>query len=107
MTITELTNILDGAGLPYIYYSFPIGDAPELPYFVYYLPNMTPEAADDAIHAPVYDVIVELYTKEKEFATEARLENALSSFVFEKSETYLDDEEMYMVIYTFQEVITF
>lgn len=106
MTIQELNRILDTAGLPYTYYSYPLNAAPALPYFVYYLPSMTPEPADDAVHAPVYTVIVELYTKDKDFTTEAQLEAALSSFVYEKSETYLDDEEMFMVIYTFNEVIT-
>lgn len=107
MTITELNEILDAASLPYTYYSYPQNAAPALPYFVYYLPNMSPEAADDRVHSPVYTVNVELYTKEKDFNTEARLESALSSFVYDKAETYLDSEEMYMVIYTFQEVITF
>lgn len=106
MTITELTEILETAGLPFTYYSYPIGAAPELPYFVYYLPSMTPEAADDHVHAPVYTVNVELYTKEKDFETEAQIEQALSVFSYEKAETYIDDEEMYMVAYTFEEVIT-
>ena len=105
MKLSELNTILDGAELPYTYYSFPTGNAPALPYFVYYMPSMAPESADNVVHAPVYTVIVELYTEEKDFETESKLESALSSFNYTKEETYLDDEEMYMYIYTFEEVI--
>ena len=42
---------------------------------------------------------VELYTKNKEIETEEKVEQALSSFFFTKTENYIDSEKCYQILY--------
>jgi len=47
-------------------------------------------------------VTVELYTNEKDVEIEEKVEAAISAYGFDKNETYLSGEEMYMVYYKFE-----
>lgn len=109
MTIDELTTILAATNLPYTYYQYPSNAAPLLPYLVYFFPNMTPVTADNNVYAPIYDVIVELYTAEKDFNTEEALEAVFfaNNIVYNKSENYINAEHMYQIVYELGEIIEY
>ena len=105
MTRKELYQILKSIGLPIAYYQFKEGDkdnpVPSLPYMVYYYPSRTDESADGINFAKVYTLNIELYTKEKDFDTEDKVESTLTDadIYYTKSESYLNDEQMYEVLY--------
>ena len=107
MKLTEIKTMLGQTGLSTTYYSFPIGEVPALPYLVWYLPSSNNVDADDKVYKKIETLNIELYTKTKDFATEATVEGVLEAWdmVWEKSESYLDDEKMYEVLYEMQIIV--
>ena len=107
MTFKEITDALASTGYPVVYMAWPEKKVPPLPYICYYYPYMNPEVADDTHHAQIYTLNVELYTKDKDFAVESQVDQVLLSagFVFAKEETFLDDENMYEILYTMEVAI--
>lgn len=107
MLLTEIKTMLGQTGLPTTYYSYPIGDVPALPYLVWYLPNSDNVPADDKVYKKIEALNIELYSKTKDFATEATVEAVLASWgmVWEKTESYLGDERMYEVLYEMQIIV--
>lgn len=101
MTYEEIKAGLAAAGFPLVYYQWPINQAPALPYVVYYYPNRADDPADNVNYGLITALNVELYTKEKSFTDEAEMEEALTAMglVWEKTETFLDSEQMYEVLY--------
>ena len=90
------------AGLPCVYRAWPEGEAPSLPFVCYLERGSDNFAADNSVYLDVDSFDVELYTKEKDPSVEATLEAALSSFVWEKTETYIDTERCYQIVYSFE-----
>ena len=107
MTFKEVADALSLTGYPVTYLSWPDSEVPPLPYICYYYPDMTPETADNTHHAQIYTLNVELYTKNKQFDVEANVEQILlnAGFVFTKEETFLNDENMYEVLYMMEAII--
>ena len=83
------------------YRSFPEGGAPKLPYVLIYVKKSNNFKADNKSYKVVQQVIVELYTKEKDSKNEKYLESFFdkSDIAWDKTEWYLDDEKMYEVYY--------
>ena len=100
-------KVMKEIGLPFVYYSWPEGGAPKLPYVVYYFPGMETEAADNTVWAGIASLNIELYTSKRSAADEAKVEKALANndLPFTRSETYLSGEHMVEVLYE-TEVIT-
>ena len=94
-------------GLSYAYRFFPLNEAPQLPYIVFYYPNNDDFSADNENYVPIVNVNIELYTENKDFDTESSVEAVLkqNGFSFTKSEYYLQTEQMYEVLYQIQDVI--
>ena len=107
MTYKEIADALASAGYPVVYRAWKENEAPGLPYICYYYPSMNPETADDTHHAEIYQLNVELYTKNKSFDVENNVEQALlnAGLVFAKEEDYLSDENMYEVLYMSEVII--
>ena len=107
MTYKEVKQMIESIGLPYAYRSFPINEAPALPYIVFYYPDNDDFAADNCNYVPIANLNIELYTENKDFATEATVESVLENkrFFYSKTEAYLRTEEMYEVLYEIQLVI--
>lgn len=107
MTLDKFIEILNSLELPYAYYFFPIGKAPALPYFVYYFPDQDADYADDIPFCQIKTINIELYSKEKDFELEKRFEEILikNELNFTKTESYLDSEKMYEVLYEMEEII--
>lgn len=107
MTRTEIAAMLDSIGLPVAYYQFPeTGQAP--PFICYFFEGDNDFIADDTNYQKIDRLAVELYTDNKDFALEASVEAALSGagLVWSRSETYIDSERMYEVIFNADIVIT-
>lgn len=107
MTYKEIAQMINSIGLPYTYYSFPIGNVPDLPYVVFYYPSNDDLAADNTNYQKIVRLNIELYTKNKDFATEELVESVLNAhdLVFSRSEDYLTSENMYEVLYEMEVLI--
>lgn len=104
MTFKEIATMIGETGLEYTYYSFPEHEAPELPYLVFYYPTNDDFGADNYNYVPIVNLNIELYTNNKDFETEATVEGVLNAhgMYYTKTETYLNSEEMFEILYTMQ-----
>lgn len=97
MTLKELKTLLDGTGLPVAYGFF---EQPQtLPYIVYEVTGSDNFAADNKVWLAKNRIQIELYTKNKDLETEAKVENALASVFWEKSEEYIESLHCMQVVY--------
>lgn len=71
------------------------------PFVVFYYPRSEDFLADDVNYQKIRTLVIELYTDSKDFSSEEAIETSLTNadFVYTKSETYLDDEKMFEVVY--------
>ena len=68
-------------------------------------PNSDNFAADGVVYFPITEIDIELYTDKKDPETEKKLEDLLtgSGIFFEKTETFIDSEKLYEVLYLFEQ----
>lgn len=107
MTYKEIATMIEGFGLPFTYDSFPDNVAPLPPYIVFNYPNNDDFGADNINYVSIDVLNIELYTSNKNFELETQIETALTQngFYYEKSETYIRQENLYQITYV-TEVIT-
>ena len=107
MTLTEIYNMVVQVGVPVAYYQFSNDTAKPPPFICYYFPNDDDFSADNINYTRINQLVIELYTDNKDFALESQLETVLiqHDMYFSKTETYIDDERMYMVTYTMEVLI--
>lgn len=107
MTYLEVANIIKQIGLPFAYYSFPINQAPNLPYLIYYYPNNEDFSADNINYIPIVQMNIELYTKQKDFELEKNIEDIFkeNGLFYDKSETFIQQEQMFEILYEFNLMI--
>ena len=99
MTLEELSLRLETTGFPVVYRKWEENAAPPLPNICYLVSYSNTFAADGAVYYAINHVQVELYTKLKDLEAEAKVENALHSLYWEKTETYIDTEKCYQILY--------
>lgn len=102
MTYQEIKAIIESIGLPSTYYQFNEGDEiPSLPYVVWYFPSSDNFSADNIVWQNNEQLNVELYSANKDFATEKAVETVLNNngLFWEKTESYISSENMYEVLY--------
>jgi hypothetical protein len=104
MTIPELKELLKTLGLPLAYLKWAPGQAPELPYLLYYADEDVGFFADDTVYSEGYAVTVEVYSEQKDLELEEKVKNLLieKHLPYESYEDYLDSEEMFLKAYEFQ-----
>ena len=103
----DVVTMLTQTGLPFTYWSFPEKEAPSLPYIIFFYSRSENFPADDKVYQRIDSLNIELYTENKFFLTEENIEAVLDEwgFVWDKTETYLNTEHMYEVIYEMEIVI--
>lgn len=99
MKLEEFEKVLESTGLPVAYYAFPENEAPPLPFICYLVSYTDNFFADNKVYQMINHIQIEVYTKEKNIEIEEKVEKALSSFLWDKTETYLDDEKCFEIIY--------
>lgn len=106
MTYKEISQMIAEVGVPYAYYQFPEETGQEPPFICFYYPNNNDFVADGENYVNVVQLVIELYTDNKDFSLEATLEAVLDEhdLVFTREETYIDSERMYLQTY-YTEVI--
>jgi len=102
MTYTEIKKILEEANLPLAYDHFAEGESPNPPYLVFLFPASDNFAADGRVYQRIDQLDIELYTDLKDPNLEKKLETVLDrhGLFYEKTETWVDSERMYEVLYS-------
>lgn len=100
----ELLQILSETQIPFAYHHFAEGESPEPPFICYLLPGSNNFSADGKVYYKINEVHIELYTDLKDLAVEQRLEDVLDEhgIFYNKSETWIESEKLYEVLYTFE-----
>lgn len=101
MKAEDVAAMMEETALPYAYYQFPEGTGQEPPFLCYYYTDDVDLQADDRNYVKIRRIVIELYTDEKDFVLEQRVEDTLDAheLAYAKQETHLPSERMYMVIY--------
>jgi hypothetical protein len=95
--------MISGIGLPYAYDHFGKEDHPDGPPFICFLYTGSDNFfADGKVYQKITGLRVELYTDEKDFALERSVEAALDAagLCWNSSETWIESEHMYEVVYS-------
>lgn len=100
----ELLQILNEMQIPFAYHHFAEGESPEPPFICYLLPGSNNFSADGKVYYKINEVHIELYTDLKDLAVEQQLEDVLDEhgIFYNKSETWIESEKLYEVLYTFE-----
>lgn len=100
----ELLQILSETQIPFAYHHFAEGESPEPPFICYLLPGSNSFSADGKVYYKINEVHIELYTDLKDLAVEQQLEDVLDEhgIFYNKSETWIESEKLYEVLYTFE-----
>lgn len=108
MTYAEIKQMVASIGLPCSYYQWPEEKAPDLPYILFYFPENNDFVADGKNYAKVAVCNIELYTEEKDFATETMVEDLLEAndLPYTKEEQYIETERMFEVLYVVEILLT-
>lgn len=108
MTYIQIAAMVAEIGVPYAYYEFTKDTAVAPPFVCFFYPDDSDMYADDSNYQKITHLTIEVYTEQKDFAIEATVENVLRShgLTWVRSETRVDTERMYEVIYDTDVVIT-
>lgn len=108
MTYKEVATMINSIGIPYAYYQFPDGTGQACPFICFFFSDSNDLAAENTNYQKIRTLNLELYTDNKDFELEETVETVLNSngLVYDRSESYLDSERMFMVVYTTDILIT-
>lgn len=101
MTKERIEAILDVLEIEYRYHHFEEREAVNPPFICWLIPETRNFSADGEVYFKSDKVDIELYTDEKDFELEERVEAALDAadLFWQKSEQYIKSENMYEVLY--------
>ena len=101
MTLEQFYQMLQGIELPIAYYAFPEGEAPPLPFLIYFEMNTDNFAADGIAYHEIKRMAVELYIQRRDITLEQKIEKTFTDngIFWNKEFTYLDTEKCYEIIY--------
>ena len=97
-------QILQEMQIPFAYHHFAEGEAVNPPFICYLLPGSNNFSADGKVYFKINEVRIELYTDLKDLAVEQQVEDVLDEheIFYNKSETWIESERLYEVLYTFE-----
>lgn len=101
MTQEAIEKMLNQMQVPYRYFLFEEREAVAPPFMVWYLPGSDNFAADGRVYFRIDKMNLELYTDQKDFSLEEKVEHVFSEagLYWNKTESFLDEEQMYEVLY--------
>ena len=108
MTYRQVATMINSIGIPYAYYQFPDGTGQACPFICFFFSDSNDLAAENTNYQKIRTLNIELYTDNKDFSLEETVETVLNSngLVYDRSESYLDSERMFMVVYTTDILVT-
>ena len=100
----KILSILRELGIPFAYDHFAQGESPDPPFICYLIPGTNNFSADGVAYYKINQYNIELYTDLKDLSLERKIEEALdeASIFYNKSETWIESESLYEVLYTFE-----
>ena len=106
-TMLDGVEISEGVPVPNAYYQFEEDTGIVPPFICFYYTGSRDMYADNSNYQKIDHLVVELYTKEKDFSLEAALESALNAagLTWSREETRLDSERMYVEVYDMDVII--
>jgi hypothetical protein len=101
MSYEEINLLLEEVGLPFAYHHFSEGESPEPPFLIFLSPGEDTFSADNIAYFSAKKLNIELYTDRKSPEVEEMVENVLKrhEIYYAKTETYIDSEKLYEVLY--------
>lgn len=104
----DLIRLMEETGLPFAYDHFAEGEAVDPPFITFLLPSSDNFSADGTAYLKIDVVHIELYTDEKNPATERTVETVLNrhGIFYDKSEVWIESEKLYEVLYSFERKVT-
>ena len=81
MTYIEVSDMIRSFDFPYNYYQFPKGAAVAPPFVVFYYPESADFIADNKNYSGIRQLVIELYTDNKDFQAEATIEETLEELL--------------------------
>ena len=107
MTTSQIAALIASMGLPSAYDHFPEKNAPGLPIICFLYDQQNNFNADNTTHQKIASLSVELYTANKDIASETAVENVLvaNDMPYIKTETYIDSEKMYLNLYEMEVIL--
>lgn len=108
MTYKEVNTMISSVGIEYAYDHFTDDTDHQLPFICFLYSNSDDFSADDTNYQRIRTLDIELYTENKDFALEETVERVLNTngFVYSREESWIDSEQMYMVRFSTEIVIT-
>ena len=101
MNYEQICEMMQETGLPFAYHHFAEGEAPKPPFLLFLTKGEYTFGADNIMYHSFKRLNIELYTDEKSPDTEKAVEDILTShgIYYSKSETYIESERLYEVLY--------
>lgn len=108
MTTKEVAAMVAEIGVPYAYYQFPEGTGQETPFICFFYSYNNDVKADNSNYQKIERLIIELYTDNKDFDLERRVESVLAShdMVWSRDEEWIESERMLEVVFEMDVIIT-
>lgn len=101
MTAQELFEILKKTGYPTRYSHFSKAQKPP---FITFLSNFSNNFfADNKTFKNINHWQIELYTETKDIEAETKVEEVLKDFCWDKTEVFLNDENVFQIIYEIED----
>lgn len=97
MGLDEIEKLLRQTGFPVAYSHFK--DKQPVPFITYTVTGSDNFDADNKVYFSVDSISIELYTDRKDPAAEKKVETALASLCWERTEIYIDSEKLYQITY--------
>ena len=99
--------MMESIGLPYAYYQFTKDTAKAPPFVCFFYTGDDDVIADNSNYQSIEKLRVELYADYKDFESEALIEDAFvkNQLVWDKDETFIDSEKLYMTVYESEVII--
>ena len=100
----KIVMMLDEIDIPFAYDHFAEGESPDPPFICYLTPSSDNFAADGKVYYKINEIHIELYTDCKDLSAEQKVEAVLDEhgIFYEKSETWIESEKLYEVLYSFE-----
>lgn len=108
MTYTDVKTMIAGIGIPYAYYQFTKNTAQPPPFICFYFTADDDLMADNTNYQKISELVVELYTEQKDFTQEQAVESALNGagLAYRREEAAIASERLYLCSFYTTVVIT-
>lgn len=102
MNLMEFKGELEKLDMPIQYQSFALGQAPELPYLIFYEDDSDNLFADNVNYYNNLNLTCELYSDEKDLELETKVQKLFfdNEIEYNSTETFIDSENMFLKAYS-------